>query len=57
MYRFSLRLKPNIMQDIKKLQAELNNGLGSKYTLNEIIEVLLEQSLHLFYQGKKHETP
>lgn len=48
MYRFSLKLKPETKDRLKKLQKEFEVILGTQYSLNTIIEVMLNESLKRF---------
>lgn len=46
MYRFSLKLKPEVKDRLKKVQKEFETILGTRYSLNTIIEAILTQGLN-----------
>jgi hypothetical protein len=47
MYRFSLKLKNKNLSKLRKWQKELKLVLGQHFSINEIIESILEQGLDL----------
>jgi hypothetical protein len=47
MYRFSLKLKNNNLSRLRSWQKELKTVLGQHFSMNELIEALLEQGLNL----------
>lgn len=48
MYRFSLKLKPETKSRLKRLQKEIEVTLGTQYSLNSIIEAIIDESLKRF---------
>lgn len=47
MYRFSLKLQKRNIDRLRKLQRELKEMLGQHFSMNQIIEAILQNGLDL----------